>query len=82
MSFTSFLFTRASSVTLFVYELNFSPLDPELGMVSVAGFQKRKRLCTVEVHDTNPDAVVANLRFFCEGPLCKAIDPVVVPRDV
>ncbi len=64
---------------LFVYGLSFSPLDPELGMVTVAGFHERKRPCDVEVHDPQPEPVVANLRFYCDSPLCRSIRPITIP---
>ena len=64
---------------LVVYGLNFSPHDPELGMVTVAGFHRRTRHCDIEVHDRTPAPVVANLRFYCDSAFLRSITPTTVP---
>lgn len=64
---------------LVVYGLNFSPHDPELGMVTVAGFHIRNRFCDIEVHDRKPDPVASNLRFYCESPFLRSIVTTTVP---
>lgn len=63
---------------LAIYGLSLSPLDPELGMVTAAGFFQRRKPCAIEIHDINPGQVGSNLEFYRPNNRSAAISLVQI----